>query len=229
MPHFNFSVSTWYDGTGEHSADQHQIGEGGGWWWMDVSDDKISNCMKMSVPSICRTSRWWGHAMSPCLLSCEICCGRPFSEASWGYLSCQHPWLEWKNFKLVWPLVPMRGFMFFWWQTWYSKAEYVRTDLYWRTSQIDLISTIWLYFDIWLFPLLLFSPLILWYFRFLWCAIVTSSLIAERSSQVMKRGNILQKTPTENRGLQFMVRLGLFYPSVESRGRVALLSPGDWG
>lgn len=63
---------------------------------MDVSDDKISNSVKMSVPSICRTADG-GAMLSSFLLGCEIRCGRAFSEASWDCLNCQHPWLGWKE------------------------------------------------------------------------------------------------------------------------------------
>ena len=40
------------------SADPLLIGEGGGWFWVDVSDDKAGNSVSMSVQSASGTCRW---------------------------------------------------------------------------------------------------------------------------------------------------------------------------
>lgn len=120
--------------TGGHSADQHLIGDGRGWWWMVISHGKISNSMNMSVQSKIGTSRWWNCAVSCFFLSTETCCGLLFIQASWDCLltACTY-WLGRRDLLLSLELLSLSfssvALSSSGSKTWYWEAKYTRIDL----------------------------------------------------------------------------------------------------
>lgn len=133
------------------------MGERGGWWWMDMSDDKISHSMNLSVQSKSGTSRWWSYAVSDFFLSYEICCGWLFTEASWDcLLTASTHWFGEKGLVAFFRICSASHFHVWLYVHLVVKHDIQKQNVWkvtfpWRTSQLELICTIWLHFDIWLF------------------------------------------------------------------------------
>lgn len=171
------------------------IGEGGGWWWMDMSADKmwIWLCRVKLGPADGEAVLYLISSSSAMWFAVGI-----FSKKPAGIVcDCQHPLIRVKetllSLEFVQPLIFLYGFMFIWWQIVTLKKQKENWPFLEEHSHIDPFPQ----YDYTLtsgFSLFL-------YFQFLWSLLLLLQISLLKVLAMLWKEENFQKTPMHNIGL----------------------------